>query len=152
MRNFIYQKKFEKENITITTASTQKNAISTKDQKKECQLISSIKTPDNYDAIILIGGPGTQKLFNNNILHKLINKFNNQNKLIGAICISPVILAKTGILKQRKATVYIDGKLELINNDAIFTDKDVVVDKNIITANGPKAAKKFAQTIIKKLK
>jgi len=102
--------------------------------------------------IILVGGPGTKVFFENTVIYNLLNKFNNQGKIIASICISPVVLAKAGILKGKKATVWIDGKEELIKNGAIYLNHDVVVDNNIITANGPKVALQFAKTVYESIK
>ena len=78
---------------------------------------------------------------------------NYLRKIIGAICISPVILAETGILKNKKATVWTSSLDKsaakfLEEKGAFYEDVDVVVDKNIITADGPSSAEKFSQTII----
>jgi protease I len=112
---------------------------------------------NDYDAIIFIGGPGAEEYFENKKAHELIKEAFKNNKIIGGICIAPVILAKAGILKGKKATVWssiIDkSPIEILkNNEAYYIDEDVVVDGNIITANGPNAAEKFAQAILNQLK
>ena len=106
---------------------------------------------ENADGIILVGGPGTKIFFDDKILHNILNEFFRREKIIASICISPVVLAKAGLLNGKKATVWIDGKQILEQNNAIFIDKEVVVDGKIITANGPKAALKFSHTIYKML-
>ncbi|MEM2674590.1 MAG: DJ-1/PfpI family protein, partial [Candidatus Hadarchaeales archaeon] len=73
-------------------------------------------------------------------------------KKVCAICIAPVILANAGLLENRKATVW-DGEFRrmLEEKGAKYVNKSVVVDGNIITANGPGAASEFGRTIAKEL-
>jgi len=72
-------------------------------------------------------------------------------KVIGAICIAPVTLANAGLLKGRKATVWASEKARIETKGAIYTGADVQVDDNIVTANGPNAAKAFGEALLKLL-
>ncbi|MBI4652661.1 DJ-1/PfpI family protein [Candidatus Kuenenbacteria bacterium] len=119
-------------------------------------LISEVKA-DQYDAIIFIGGPGAAVAFQKNSeAHRLAKEAISQNKILAAICIGPTILAKAGVLKNKKATVWSSlmdkSPIEILKqNGAEYVDQNVVVDGKIITANGPSAAKDFGKTIVKKL-
>jgi 4-methyl-5(b-hydroxyethyl)-thiazole monophosphate biosynthesis len=104
--------------------------------------------PDQYDAIILPGGsPGYINLGRSSKLIEIIKKFNGQNKLIAAICGAPSILAKEGLLDNKKATIY-PGNEKLL---AYPRDGPVVVDGNIITSQGPGTSMDFALKIVEKL-
>jgi len=104
--------------------------------------------PDQYDAIILPGGsPGYINLGKSGKIIEIIKKFNSQNKLIAAICGAPSILAKEGLLDNKKATIY-PGNERLL---AYPRDGPVVVDGNIITSQGPGTAMEFALKIVEKL-
>ena len=104
--------------------------------------------PDEYDAIILPGGhPGYTNLGRSSKVIDMIKKFNSQNKLIGAICGAPSVLAKEGLLDNKKATIY-PGNEKLL---AYPRDNPVVVDGNIITSQGPGTAMEFALKIVEKL-
>ena len=111
---------------------------------------------DDFDAIIFVGGQGAPKNLDNEISYKIAKETIEKNKLLCAICIAPTILAKAGVLKGKKATVW-HSELNkepikiLEENGAIFVDEDVVEDGNIITANGPNSAKKFGNKILEKL-
>lgn len=111
---------------------------------------------NKYDAVVLIGGPGAaRQLVGNEDVIKLVQDFDNSDKVVAAICISPVVLAEARLLKDRKATVWNgDGKqAEILSaQGAEYVDKPVVVDTKIVTANGPDAAKEFGKTIVKMLK
>ncbi|OYT62394.1 thiamine biosynthesis protein ThiJ [Thermoplasmatales archaeon ex4484_30] len=106
-----------------------------------------------YDAIIFIGGYGAEIYFSNDTAIKIAKDAYEQNKVIGAICIAPCILAYAGILEQKNATVYPTTKYINIlkNQGANFIDKPLVKDGKIITASNPTVAKDFAKAIVSEL-
>lgn len=116
--------------------------------------IKEINASD-FDAIICVGGPGAVNYQHDQTLHELLKAFFDANKLCCAICIAPTILAYAGILNGKDATVWTDSQNTqakiLKDQGATYKPSAVVVDKNIITADGPKAAKKFGKTINKSL-
>jgi protease I len=107
--------------------------------------------PDNFDAIVFVGGDGASIFFDDTNTLKLANIFFQQNKPTAAICIAGVTLANAGILKGKKATVFIDGKESLIKGGAAYTGSLLEIDRNIITANGHEAAEVFGKAILKVL-
>lgn len=113
------------------------------------QKISTLN-PNEYEAIVLIGGAGVETLLNNNSLIKLTREFNEKNKLIGAICASPQILGKAGIIDHLKITHY-PGNDKFLNNTVDLTPKNLVIDRNIITSVGPGAAIDYSLALIKYL-
>ncbi len=113
-------------------------------------LISNIE-PDQWDAIILIGGTGASRYWEDLSVHSMLNEAVKQNKIVGAICIAPVTLANAGILSGKRATVSISERQRLADKGADCTLKDVQRDGNIITASGPPAAKGFGEAIAEAL-
>jgi protease I len=114
-------------------------------------LVSDIN-PKDFDAVIFVGGPGCLKCLDNDDSYNLCRKILEADKILGAICISPVILAKAGVLKGRKATVWASSMdksaiKNLLENGAVYVEKPVVVDQNIITADGPQSAEEFGREI-----
>ena len=107
--------------------------------------ISDVK-PEDYDGIVLPGGnPGYKNLENNQQVLNFVKALNNKGKLVAAICASPTILEKIGILEGKKATCYPTMKDKIKN----FVDERVVVDKNVITSQGPGTAIEFALEIVR---
>ncbi len=108
---------------------------------------------DGFDSLILIGGEGARFL-GVSIIQKAIKTAFEAGKIVGAICYSPRILAKAGILKDKKATGWDDGRLGKIfeKYGATFVIAPVVVDGNVITASGPEAAADFGTAIVEMLK
>ncbi|MFH0948581.1 MAG: DJ-1/PfpI family protein [Elusimicrobiota bacterium] len=107
----------------------------------------------NYDAVIFIGGGGASEYFDNKQAHKIAVDTINNKKILAAICIAPVTLAKAGVLKGKKATVFPSGLGidEIKKYGGTYTGKKVEVDGNIVTAYGPEAAKQFGEKILELL-
>lgn len=110
--------------------------------------------PKNFDLIVFVGGPGAIKHLNNETSYKIARKVVELNKPLAAICIAPTILARAGVLKDKKATAWTDilnkKSIEILKeNGAIYVDEPVVRDGKIITANGPEAAEEFGKTLQK---
>lgn len=139
--------------IASKTAGTKKGMLG---GTAEAEIAISKVNVANYKAIVFIGGSGSSVYFNDATALKIAKEAASKNKVTAAICIAPVILANAGILQGKKATVWDDeentysSKIE--EKGAIYTDKDVEKDGNIITANGPEAAKKFGNAIVSALR
>jgi len=67
--------------------------------------------------------------------------------VLAAICLAPAILAKAGILKGKKATVWEGARNKVVAGGAAYREGPVVIDGKIITANGPSAAAQFGKSI-----
>lgn len=102
----------------------------------------------DYSIIAFIGGPGAQEYFDSQAAHRIAREAYNNNKVLGAICIAPSILARAGVLDGKKATVFDSEAMTLKSKGAIYTGKDVEVSGKIITANGPHAAKMFGEALV----
>jgi len=153
---FVIKEELEKKKIKTTTASSKigraigmNGGVTTVDEK-----LDDI-TPEDYDGLIFIGGTGALKYLDNEDSYRAINKALSSQKIIGAICIAPLLLAKAGILKGKKATVWSSPLNRIavrgIEEEGIYLDQSVVQDGNIITGNGPSAAIEFTRVIVSSL-
>ncbi len=154
---FICFEKLKKENFLIKIVSDEEGiAIGADGGDIEVDLKINLVNVNDFDALIFIGGPGCLKRLNNEQSYHLIKEAFNLNKTIAAICISPVILAESGILKEKKATVWSNSFDKtaiktLKENGALYQDKNIVVDDNIITGNGPSSISDFSEIVISKI-
>jgi protease I len=139
----------ENAGIKVFTASTTTHEVVGKlGLKVKPDILISEIIINQFDGIFFIGGGGAEQYFNDLVAHNLLLSAKNENKIYGAICIAPVILANAGLLKNKKATVF-ESEIEYIKDKgAIYNSSPVVTDGNLITANGPMAAKKFGEEII----
>lgn len=103
----------------------------------------------NFDRVAFIGGPGAAELAEDAIAQHLTRSVMHAGKPLGAICIAPTILAKGGVLRGRKATVWDDGngtQIDLLERcGAEYVNAPVVTDGLIVTGNGPDAADEFGR-------
>jgi len=154
---FIPKEILERVGIKVETASNKTGvAIGADGGEINVDLLLSNINVADFDGVVFIGGPGCLKNLDNENSYNLIKEVVAQNKVLASICISPIILAKSGVLEGKKATVW-SSKLEkkpvkiLKKHRAIYRVASVVVDGKIITANGPLAAYKFGEAIVEAL-
>ncbi|MCK4805934.1 MAG: DJ-1/PfpI family protein [Candidatus Pacebacteria bacterium] len=150
---FIPKEILEKADFSIDTTSTEKGiAVGSQGDEAIIHIGLDEINLENYKAVIFCGGSGMANELDNQNFHKLAKDFYENNKIVAAICVAPVILAKAGILEDKKATVWssaLDQSLikDLEENGATYEDSPVVMDNKIITANGPDAAEEFGKAI-----
>ncbi|OGZ06494.1 MAG: hypothetical protein A3C93_05475 [Candidatus Lloydbacteria bacterium RIFCSPHIGHO2_02_FULL_54_17] len=105
----------------------------------------------DYDAVFAIGGPGALKSLDNEETVRIMKDADAREGMpYGAICISPRILAKCGLLRGKKATGWNgDEKLPAIYevNGVSYKREPVVSDGRLITADGPSSAEAFGEAI-----
>jgi 4-methyl-5(b-hydroxyethyl)-thiazole monophosphate biosynthesis len=107
--------------------------------------------PDNFDYLVLPGGqPGTNNLKNNQKVLEAIQQFQQEKKLIGAICAAPTVLHKAGVLDNKKVTSY--PSEESVFSTSRYENSPVVKDENIITSRGVGTAIDFALELIGEIK
>ncbi len=159
--------KFRDEEFTIPAAALQKAGIGydiASKRRGSCTGMLGKKVnatlslnevdPRSYDGILIVGGGGAQSyLWDDEILRGMVKYFHASARVVAAICLAPVVLARAGILTGKKATCYsspeaLDG---MKAGGAVLVDKAVTNDSRIITANGPAAAAAFAETFIRSL-
>lgn len=109
--------------------------------------------PGLPDVLVLPGGSvGSKNLASSQKAAYIIKKCNDDGKIIAAICAAPaVVLFPLGILDGKKATCFPAEKNKL-RHTAVYVDKTVVVDGNIITGQGAGTALQFALKIVEILK
>ena len=154
---FVTKEVLEKAGYLIETTSSQKGmALGTEGNEAVIILLPHEVNPQNYEGIVFIGGSGMGKELENQEFQKLAQEFVKNDKIVTAICVAPALLAKSQILKGVKATVWSSALdksfIQILKaNGAIYSDKPVVQDGKIITANGPDAASQFGETIVNQL-
>jgi len=142
----------QKAGATVYTASLN-GGLATSEQGKSVELdyvVDEIKARE-FEAVVFIGGPGMVELVDETMFIDLALDFFRVGKIVSAICIAPVILAKAGILTGKRATVHPSGSVDLEERGALCTDEAVTVDGRLITAQGPSAAQAFGQKIVQAL-
>ena len=113
--------------------------------KADCILDESTS---ECDMVVLPGGlPGATNLRDDEKVIKLIQKMNEQNKFISAMCAAPIALEKAGVLENKNYTAY-PGYNEKIKTSGTYLEDEVVVDGNLVTSRGPATAYAFAYKLV----
>jgi len=155
---FVPKEILEGAGAEVKTASNKMGtAIGADGGEVEIDLLVSDLNPAEFDTIVFIGGPGCLENLDNENSYRVAKETVSKSKVIAAICVSPIILARAGVLEDKKATVWSSvldrGPVVILKeNGAIYQDDLVVVDGKIITGNGPGAAKEFGEAIVEALK
>ena len=114
-----------------------------------CELQTEQLKADDFDAVVLVGGPGAMQYYRDITLHKALQNFYDAGKILAAICIAPTILGNMGLLKGKAVTAYMSEHKTLQGFGAkVYTQNPVVKTGQIITANGPEASAAFGKAIL----
>lgn len=131
------------EDVRLVSTETTKMVLGAHEINIESDIMLSECDFKECRMIVLPGGmPGTTNLLKNKELTDQIVKFDEEGKMVAAICAAPMILGKLNLINNRRATIY-PGMEEYLNGAICSKDK-VVVDENIITSQCPATAMEFA--------
>jgi len=111
---------------------------------------------ENFDLIALPGGlPGVDHLMNDPRLKQLMERQNQQQKPLAAICAAPKALVHAGVAQGKSITCYpgaLEGQTEEVRSgNTRLTGTAVEIDGHLVTSRGPGTALDFALVLIEKL-
>lgn len=112
--------------------------------------IKDYKAKD-FDAVIIPGGFAPDRLRRYKEVLDFVREMHKDGKVIAAICHAGWVLASAGIVKGKKVTCVSAIRDDMVNAGAEYSDKEVVVDGNIITSRMPGDLPAFCREIIKAL-
>ncbi|MBZ9750979.1 type 1 glutamine amidotransferase [Deinococcus sp. HMF7604] len=105
--------------------------------------------PSDYDGLLLPGGTvNPDKLRLDAYAMQFVRAFYDHGQPIAAICHGPWSLSETGIAKGLKMTSWPSLKHELGLAGAEWVDKEVVVDRGIVTSRKPDDIPAFIKKMI----
>lgn len=102
---------------------------------------------DTSTAELLVLPGGTTAYNDHDGLKIAIKSFYDKGEKVAAICASPMVFGRLGILRGRKATCY-PGFEKYLEGAILQTDKAVVIDGNVITGKGPGLTVDFALALV----
>jgi len=145
--------RLKEEGIHVDLASINKGRIKGK-HGYEVEVNKTLKEvkPDEYDILILPGGKAPEAIRKEKEALDIARHFFEKNKPVAAICHGPQTLISANLVKGRHATCYRTVADELKASGALYEDKEVVVDGNLITSRQPSDLPSFMKEIIKAIK
>lgn len=119
--------------------------------KIEIEATASEISPDEFDAVVIPGGHGPDKLRLDQAMVNFTRHFFETGKPLAAVCHGPQLLIEAKIVKGRKLTSWPSVRTDLINAGAEWVDQAVVVDDNLITSRKPDDLEEFTNAILERL-
>ena len=105
---------------------------------------------DDIDCLVLPGGGHYVKLeANPNVKEEILKAFSNPDVVLGAICASPTILGRMGLLKGKNYTCFLS-----MNEDfggTLHPDVYAITDRQLVTAKSAAAGVDFGMAVIEAL-
>jgi protease I len=110
--------------------------------------IGNVK-PEDYDNLVLPGGVANpDKLRVHPEVIKFVKSFVDDGKVVASICHGPWTLIEAGVARGRILTSWPSLKTDINNAGGTWVDKEVVVDKGIITSRNPDDLPAFNKEMI----
>ncbi len=108
--------------------------------------------PERYDLLVLPGGKAPAELQHDARAVAIARHFLEADKTVAAICHGPQVLIPSGLLAGRTATCYPGIASELEAAGVNYQDREVVVDRNLITSRRPADLPAFIRAIFEVLR
>jgi protease I len=105
----------------------------------------------DFDAVIIPGGYAPDRMRRHKAMVDLVRDVFARGKVVAAICHGGWMLVSADVLRGRKATCFFAIKDDLINAGALYEDREVVRDGNLVTSRKPEDLPAFCRTILQAL-
>jgi protease I len=142
--------RFLEEGFEVDITSMKKGLIKGK-HGYEVEVTKSLAEvrPEDYDILVLPGGKAPEEVRKEAKAAEIARDFFLKGKPVAAICHGPQTLITAGLLKGRHATCYRTVVEELKASGALYEDKEVVVDGNLVTSRKPSDLPAFMRETMK---
>ena len=118
---------------------------------KADKLIEEINLND-YSALYIPGGSeGAKNLRDNEKVIDIVKKFDQDKKIIAAICAGPIVLERAGVVSNKSVVSHPSVECDLKDIGKYEKDELVLVDGNIFTSRGSGASIYLALKLIEKI-
>ncbi len=105
--------------------------------------------PSDYDGLVLPGGVhNPDKLRMNEDAVRFVRVFFEQGKPVGAICHGPWTLVEADVVRGRTLTSYPSIRTDIGNAGGNWVDREVVVDRGLVTSRKPDDLPSFNAKIV----
>ncbi len=106
----------------------------------------------DFDGVIIPGGYAPDRLRRYPEVVRLVKEMGEAGKIVAPICHGAWVPISAGIVKGKKMTCFFAIKDDLQNAGALYEDKVVVVDGNMVSSRIPSDLPEFLKAIIKVLR
>lgn len=106
----------------------------------------------DFDGVIIPGGWAPDFLRRYEAVVNFVKRLYVDGRVVASICHGGWLLVSADIARGNKVTSFFAIKDDLIAAGGIYLDREVVVDKNLVTARKPEDLPRFVAEIIKLLR
>ena len=100
---------------------------------------------DDYVGLMIPGGHAPDSLRLNKLMVQFVRSFFLTDKPVAAICHGPQLLIEADVVGNKTVTSWASVATDLKNAGAVWVDREVVVDGNLITSRKPQDLQVFCQ-------
>ncbi len=146
--------RFREAGVKVVTVGSEAGRIYPSKLGYPCQADKSYEQVEvkNFEGVVIPGGFAPDYIRRNPSAGALVKQFDDEGKLVAAICHGPWVLCSShGLLKGRKATSFFAIRDDVVNAGAAWTDEEVVVDRNLVTSRKPDDLPAFCRACLKVL-
>jgi protease I len=105
----------------------------------------------DFDALLIPGGYSPDHLRADDRFVDFVASFDDEDKLIAAVCHGPQLLLTADLVEGRRMTAWQTVQIDLEYAGADVVDEPVVVDENWITSRKPDDLEEFSTAILEAL-
>jgi protease I len=102
-------------------------------------------TPDDFDALFIPGGYSPDHLRADDRMVDFTRAFFERERPVFAICHGPQLLITADVVKGRTMTAWKTIQVDLAKAGATVVDREVVVDRNLVTSRQPSDVDAFSR-------
>ena len=102
-------------------------------------------SPDEFDALFLPGGYSPDHLRADQRMVAFARAFFDRERPVFAVCHGPQLLLTAGVVKGRTMTAWKTVQVDLKAAGANVVDKEVVIDRNLVTSRQPEDLEAFTK-------
>ncbi|MGC8777308.1 MAG: DJ-1/PfpI/YhbO family deglycase/protease [Candidatus Caldatribacteriaceae bacterium] len=132
----------------LVGSSTEETFLGRHGFPARAEVITSSVSSHDFDGIIVPGGFAPDYLRRFPVVLNLIRECYQQGKLIGALSRAPWVLISADIVRGKRITGLFSVRDDVNNAGGEFVNLPVVVDGNIITAQGPEDLPLFMKEVL----
>lgn len=148
---FVPYYRFMEEGFEVDIASKKRGKIEGRhDYEIEANRTFEEVNANEYDMLFLPGGKAPAKLRKDEAALQIARDFMDKNKPVAAICHGPQVLISAGLVKGKKMTSWPEVAKELKEAGAVYEDREVVVDGNLVSSRKPEDLPFFLREVLKK--
>ena len=107
------------------------------ESEAEIQYSAGQVRPEDYDALVIPGGFGPDRLRTDIQVVDFVRRFVDSGKPVAAICHGPQLLIEAQVVRGVTLTSWPSVRTDLLNAGARWVDEPVVTDRNLITSREP---------------